>query len=130
MPISEFETYHQSLLEKYYLCLTFLITPTTLPDRKAKIDKVTTGFIYVVSSNSITGKTSDFESSIDAYLNRIGNMALTSKKIVGFGIHNKQSFESATSHTDGAILGSAFLKSLSQQPTQKEIAQFIQNIKN
>jgi tryptophan synthase alpha chain len=130
LPITEFETQHQSLLEKYNISFTFLITPTTSPERIEKIDNATSGFIYVVSSNSITGKTNDFESSIDAYLQRIGNMSLSSKKIVGFGIHDKKSFDLATKNTDGAIIGSAFLKSLSQQPTELEITKFIQNIKH
>lgn len=130
LPIEEYETLHKELLEKYDLSFTFLITPTTSEERIKRIDRLTTGFIYVVSSNSITGKTKDFESNVSSYLNRIGDLPLLSKTIVGFGIHDKSSFDTATQHTDGAIIGSAFLKSLAASSLEKGITQFIQTIKN
>ena len=130
LPIEEFESSHQELLEKYNLSFTFLITPNTTEDRINTIDLLTTGFIYVVSSNSTTGSTKDLQKGISTYLERIKNLKLSSKKIVGFGIHDKNSYIKAIHHTDGAIIGSAFLKALTNESTDLGVSTFIQTIKN
>ena len=127
LPIDEYKSMHQLLLAKYNLSFSFLITPNTSTERIRIIDQLTTGFIYVVSSNSITGNTKELSKSVSNYLQKICDLNLISKKIVGFGIHDKDSFELATFHTDGAIIGSAFLKSLSQN---LRTSTFIQSIKN
>jgi len=129
LPMSEYEREHQSLQAKYNLSMTFLITPQTENDRLKKLDELTTGFIYVVSSNSITGSTKTNSNQTIDYLQRIGQTVTKSKKIVGFGIHDSETFSNAIAHNDGAIIGSAFLKSLHSDNLETDINNFINSLK-
>ena len=85
--------------------------------RLRKIDLLSTGFIYMVSSSSTTGVKGGIDNEQTAYFERIKRMNLRSKKLVGFGISDKTSFEKAASFTNGAIIGSAFIKALSREGT-------------
>ncbi len=129
LPMTEYENEHQILQEKYNLSMTFLITPQTSNERLQKIDKLTTGFIYVVSSNSITGSTKNSSNQTIDYLKRIGQTVTKSQKIVGFGIHDHETFSNALAHNDGAIIGSAFLKSLNSDNLETDINNFINSLK-
>ncbi len=100
--------------EKYGLINVFLITPQTSEDRIRFIDSVSNGFIYMVSSASVTGSQSGFGSSQEAYFKRIADMNLKNPQIVGFGISDKTSFNQATQYAKGAIIGSAFIKNLTE----------------
>jgi tryptophan synthase alpha chain len=129
LPMKEYEREHAELQAKYNLSMTFLITPQTSNDRLQKIDELTTGFIYVVSTNSITGSTKDNSNQTKNYLQRIGQTLTKSKKIVGFGIHNYETLSHATAHNDGAIIGSAFLKSLQSENCASDINNFFNSLK-
>ena len=89
----------------------FLITPETTDDRIKKLDELSTGFLYAVSSSSTTGKQKDF-TEVEKYLQRLQNMQLKNPVLVGFGIKDKQSFTAACTHANGAIIGSAYIKAL------------------
>jgi tryptophan synthase alpha chain len=125
LPMDEYEKEHLDLLAKYNLSMTFLITPQTSSQRLKRLDQLATGFIYVVSSNSITGSTENNSDKTINYLQKIGQTSTKSKKIVGFGIHDASTFKNATKHNDGAIIGSAFLKSLKSENLEKDINNFI-----
>jgi tryptophan synthase alpha chain len=129
LPIEEYKTDHKDLLDKYEITISFLITPTTSEQRIKEIDAATSGFIYVVSSNSITGKQEEVNREQTAYFSRLESMNLKSKLIVGFGIHDRKSYQNAIENCDGAIIGSAFLKSLYSGKTSKDIQQFISSIR-
>ena len=70
------------------------------------------GFIYAVSQSSITGNTASISKEQKAYFNRINDMRLSTPHLIGFGIHDKKSFESACNYANGAIIGSAFIRHL------------------
>ncbi len=112
LPMVEFENHYQQLFDKYGITNVFLITPHTSEERIRKIDSYTKAFIYVVASASITGAKGDISNNQVAYFQRIKAMSLTSKLIVGFGISDKQTFDTACTYANGAIIGSAFIKSL------------------
>ena len=114
LPLDVYETDYQKLLQKYELDIVFLITPQTGEARIQKIDQLSTGFIYMVSSASITGaKTGISQSQID-YFERINAMKLKNPRLIGFGISNHQTFKTACQYANGAIIGSAFIKVLSE----------------
>ncbi|MFK8059231.1 MAG: tryptophan synthase subunit alpha [Polaribacter sp.] len=127
LPMVEFENHYQQLFKKYGLTNVFLITPHTSEERIRKIDSYTKAFIYVVASASITGAKGDISNSQVAYFERIKAMNLKSKLIVGFGISDKQTFTTACNYANGAIIGSAFIKNLSENGVDK-IDDFIQPI--
>ncbi|SRR5579871_1824966 len=111
LPEHEFETEYRAIINKHDLDFIFLVTPETAEERIKKLDSLSTGFLYAVSSSSITGKDKDF-SLVEKYLQRLQTMKLKNAILVGFGIKDKQTFESACKHANGAIIGTAFVKAL------------------
>ena len=129
LPIEVYQKEYQSLFEQYGLHNTFLITPQTTEGRIRKIDELTSGFIYMVASASVTGAKSDVSDVQEAYFERIKNMKLTNPKLIGFGISNRNTFESACANANGAIIGSAFINMIkSSTDLEKDITQFCKEI--
>lgn len=128
LPIDIYETAYKSIFEKYGLINVFLITPQTSEERIRFIDGISDGFIYMVSSSSVTGSSEGFGEIQTNYFERIAAMKLKNPLIVGFGINNKKTFEQATKSTSGAIIGSAFVKHLTENGISG-IASFISKIR-
>ncbi|MFD2516625.1 tryptophan synthase subunit alpha [Salinimicrobium flavum] len=124
LPAEEYEEHYKSIFEKYDLIPIFLITPQTSEERIRKIDKISQGFIYMVSSAGVTGGTAGFGEGHTSYFEKVSKMGLQTPLIVGFGINNAETFKQATKTTKGAIVGSAFIKQLNTHGTNK-IADFI-----
>lgn len=128
LPIYEYETEYGTHIRKYGLSFVFLVTPETSEERIRKIDELGSGFIYAVSSSSTTGKDTDL-SAQQSYFSRLKNMQLVNPVLVGFGIRDKQTFTSACMHTNGAIIGSAYIKALDQSTDIKTgTKEFLQKI--
>jgi tryptophan synthase alpha chain len=129
LPLEVYEEQYKDLFERSNLSNIFLITPQTTEARIRKIDNLSTGFIYMVSSSSTTGiKTNIIDSQTD-YFERIEKMKLHTKKLTGFGISDRSSFQKACSYTNGAIIGSAFIKALSGEgKIQEKVKTFVENI--
>lgn len=129
LPVDVFNDQYKSTFEKYDLLNVFLITPQTSEKRIKFIDSISNGFIYMVSSASTTGKTSGFGKEQMNYFKRIANMNLNNPQIVGFGINDHKTFKQATEFSKGAIIGSAFIKHLTQNGLDK-IDSFVKTILN
>ncbi len=114
LPVDVYHEEYQAIFEKYGLINVFLITPQTSEERIRFIDSVSNGFIYMVSSASVTGAKSGFGQEQQDYFERIENMKLSNPQIVGFGISNSETFQQATKTAKGAIIGSAFIKHLTK----------------
>ena len=127
LPVAIFAAEYQTIFEKYGLVNVLLITPQTSEDRIRFIDSISTGFIYMVSSATVTGSQSGFGEKQQQYFERIAAMQLKNPQIVGFGISDKTTFQQATQGAKGAIIGSAFIKNLTENGV-KSISKFIQNI--
>ena len=112
LPIHEFETYFRDLLLKTSLSVSFLITPQTSEERIRKIDRLSNGFVYMVSSDSITGARSEISEPQVAYFERINAMQLRNPRLIGFGISNHETFSTACRYAHGAIIGSAYIRAL------------------
>jgi tryptophan synthase alpha chain len=128
LPMVEFENHYQKLFNKYGITNVFLITPHTSEERIKKIDTYTKAFIYVVASASITGAKGEISNTQIEYFERIKAMNLQSKLIIGFGISDKTTFNTACSYANGAIVGSAFIKHLGDNGVA-EIDAFIKPIR-
>ena len=130
MPFFEFENNFQHIAEKNNLSTIFLITPDTSIDRIKKIDELSTGFIYVVSSNSITGNNNDLNNS-KTFLLSIQNMRLKNPILVGFGIKSKENVDFVNTFANGAIIGSAYIQALSSTNNiEDSTKEFIQKLIN
>ncbi|MBP6023116.1 tryptophan synthase subunit alpha [Ferruginibacter sp.] len=111
LPMYEFETIYKPLFDANDLKFIFLVTPETSEDRIRKIDSLCSGFLYAVSSSSTTGKNKAIEGQED-YFKKLQQMNLKNPVLVGFGIKDKATFASACKYTNGAIIGSAYIKAL------------------
>ncbi|MBQ1835835.1 MAG: tryptophan synthase subunit alpha [Paludibacteraceae bacterium] len=114
LPMLEYQKEFKPVSDKYGIENVFLITPETSAERIRVVDENTNAFIYMVSSASTTGVQKSFEGAKEEYFNRIKSMNLKNPAMIGFGISNKQTFESACKYSSGAIIGSAFIKSLDE----------------
>lgn len=112
LPLYEYEERFQSLFETLDLGISFLITPQTPEERIAKIDALTRGFVYMVSSASITGARDGIAPEQITYFKRIEQMQLKHPRLIGFGISSHASFQTACNYANGAIIGSAYIRSL------------------
>ncbi|MEP7144486.1 MAG: tryptophan synthase subunit alpha [Ferruginibacter sp.] len=111
LPMLEFETEYQQLFEKHNLRFVFLVTPETSEERIKKIDGLSSGFLYAVSSSSTTGN-SKFIGGQETYFKKLQAMKLKNPILVGFGIRDRSTFQSACQYTNGALIGSAYIKAL------------------
>lgn len=128
LPVKQYTENYQAIFEKYGLINVFLITPQTSDERILYVDKISNGFIYMVSSAAVTGSQSGFGNVQEAYFNRIEAMNLKTPQIIGFGISNAETFGQATKYAKGAIIGSAFIKYLNNNGTNS-IAEFVNEIR-
>ena len=128
LPVAEYDEHYRKTFEKYGLINVFLITPQTSEERIRFIDSVSNGFIYMVSSASVTGSTSGFGNTQEDYFNRIGAMNLKNPQVIGFGINNAETFKQATSKAKGAIIGSAFIKMITKNGVDG-IDKFVKSIR-
>jgi tryptophan synthase alpha chain len=130
MPLYEYEEMYRPMYEQYGLSSVFLITPETSEERIQKIGALSSGFVYMVSSSSTTGKTAGFSQAQLDYFKRIGDMGLKQPVLTGFGISDRSTFETASQYSQGAIVGSAFIRHLKTQGTDpQKIKDFISHIK-
>lgn len=130
LPLYEYETYYQKLFESIGLDISFLITPNTGEDRIRKIDALSKGFIYMVSNSSITGAKNVISDKQLQYFNRINAMNLNNPRLIGFGISNHETFQTACNYGNGAIIGSAYIKALKNTPDiRKTTIEFVEMVR-
>ena len=130
LPMFEYMEVHKPTFEKHGLLNIFLITPQTSDARIREIDQNSSGFIYMVSSASTTGAKTGISGEQEAYFARVKAMNLKNPTLIGFGISNKETFDKACKNANGAIIGSAFIKAISQDGEMTEnINEFIRSVK-
>ena len=129
LPLKVYEREYKALFEKYKIPLIFLISPQTSEERIKKIDQLSKGFIYAVSSSSTTGNKNGIESA-KPYLKRIQSYQLKNPIVTGFNIKTKEDIQFATQFTKGVVIGSAFIKALKKEkPLEENISVFMSELK-
>ncbi|MFN4147586.1 MAG: tryptophan synthase subunit alpha [Runella sp.] len=130
MPLDEYIEEYKPIFERYGLLNIFLITPQTSEKRIRQIDAMSEGFIYMVSSASVTGAQTGITSEMEAYFARINAMNLRNPRLIGFGIKDYDTFQKACQHASGAIIGSAFIRVLEQSnDLMHNIKNYIEGVK-
>jgi len=114
LPFNDYLDYVKPVADRYDLRIVMMITPETSEERIRFIDEHTDGFIYMVSSASITGAQSSFDEAKQEYFRHINSMQLRNPRMIGFGISNRQTLESAQQNAAGAIIGSKFVTLLNE----------------
>ena len=128
LPEYEFEMEYGDIIKKYGLDFVFLVTPETSTERIQQLDNLSAGFLYAVSSSATTGKDKDFN-SVEKYLEQLQSMQLKNPVLVGFGIKDRNTFESACKYANGAIIGTAFIKALEGSTNINEtVKEFINTV--
>ena len=128
LPVDVYADEYKAIFDQYGLKNIFLITPQTSDERIHFIDSVSDGFIYMVSSASVTGSSAGFGNTQEAYFQRIAQMNLKNPQVIGFGINNAETFQQATQFAKGAIIGSAFINYLKENGTAN-IKAFVESIR-
>jgi len=131
LPLDEYLAGYSGIFEQYGLLNIFLITPQTSDERIRQIDDASSGFIYMVSSASVTGATSGVNANMEAYFERVNNLGLKNPRLVGFGIKDRESFERSAKHASGAIIGSQFVRVLeaAENDLEKGIREFVGQVR-
>lgn len=130
LPFAEYMESYKPVAEKYGLHIIMLITPETSEERIRLIDEHTNGFIYMVSSASVTGAKKTFSDANLAYFRRVNAMSLKNSRLIGFGISNKETFDAACREASGAIIGSKFVSLLgSEQGVDTAVRQLLHDIR-
>ena len=128
LPLDDYENKFKSVFDMENLSFISLITPNTSEDRIKKIDDNSNGFVYMVSSSSTTGKKSSFDNKQIDYFQKIRSLSLKNPTLIGFGISDKESFTLACKYSNGAIIGSEFIQSLSKSNIKESIRSFVYSI--
>jgi len=129
LPMYEYEELYADVFKENEISNIFLVTPQTTDERIRKIDSLSTGFIYLLSSSSTTGQSLEVSDERLDYFKRIKALDLKNPIVIGFGISNHDNFKQAAGVADAAIIGSAFVKQLEGKGYLERIPQFIRNIK-
>jgi len=129
LPEHEFETEYGAIIKKHGLDFIFLVTPETSDERIKKLDELSTGFLYAVSSSSTTGSDKNM-TDVKSYLQKLKGMNLKNPVLVGFGIKDKTTFEAACANANGAIIGTAYIKALAEAGNVADITRkFLESIR-
>lgn len=130
LPVEEYLEMYQELFKKHGLANIFLITARTSDERIRLLDRSSDGFLYLVSSEATTGGQLEIGGGIQQYFKRVASMNLSNPLVVGFGIADRESFSRAVTHTNGAIVASAFLRSLeSKGSSDADVERFVSSIR-
>jgi tryptophan synthase alpha chain len=129
MPMYEYEHVYKKYFTQNKLSLIFLITPQTSIERIKKADNLSSGFLYAVSSNSVTGSTLN-KNGQNEYFKKLSSLKLKNPLMIGFGINSKQTFDNACNYAAGAIVGSAYIKNISKvKNVESTTSAFIKTIR-
>ena len=129
LPEHEFETEYGAIIKKHGLDFIFLVTPETSDERIKKLDELSTGFLYAVSSSSTTGSDKNM-TDVRSYLQKLKSLNLSNPVLVGFGIKDKTTFEAACANANGAIIGTAYIKALEESGNVADITRkFLETIR-
>jgi len=130
LPMQEYLDHYQSVFDYHGLHNIYLITPQTSDERIRWIDKHSTSFIYAVSDASITGAKSGISDHQINYFKRLENLGLKSPLLIGFGISDQSTFDTACHYAQGAIIGSAFINVLAESDKiDSDVREFVHSVK-
>jgi tryptophan synthase alpha chain len=132
LPMDEYYEEYKPIFDQYGLLNIFLITPQTTEARIRRIDEISDGFIYMVSSASVTGGTSGITDTMETYFNRVNAMNLRNPRLIGFGIKDNATFTKASQYAAGAIIGSQFIRVLqnsSDNTLYNDIVEYVKSVK-
>ncbi|WP_442588233.1 tryptophan synthase subunit alpha [Pedobacter sp. AW31-3R] len=130
LPMVEYEELYKDAFLKNGLSNIFLVTPQTSTERIHKIDGLSNGFIYLLSSSATTGQNLQVSDQTELYFSRIAALNLNNPTLIGFGISSKETFDKACKFANGGIIGTAFVKSLPGGDLKENVQAFMKTFRN
>ena len=130
LPMVEYEEFYKDTFLENGLSNIFLVTPQTSVDRIHKIDGLSNGFIYLLSSSATTGQHLQVSDQTETYFSRIADMKLNNPTMIGFGISSKETFDKACRYANGGIIGTAFVKSIAEGDIVKNVNAFMKTFRS
>jgi tryptophan synthase alpha chain len=94
-----------------------LVAPTTSPQRRKDIVRLSSGFVYYLSVSGITGEREKLPQDLVANVRSLKEIS-DQPVCVGFGISKPEHVKQLSDVADGAIVGSAFVKRITQHATE------------
>ncbi len=128
LPLEEAGDYLQAM-KAHKLAPVFLAAPTSTDQRLRAIAKHSRGFVYAISRTGITGTRQEVASDARSLVERL--RAYTKLPIaVGFGVSTPEQFAEVGSFADAAVIGSAIVQRIEQNPGREAaaVAQFISSL--
>lgn len=127
LPVEVYEQEYQQLFNEYQISMAFLVTDRTSEERIRYLDSLSSSFLYAVSSAGVTGSQIDVNESRAAYLKRLQDMNLENPFVVGFGVHDRNSYRALAEYAQGVIVGSDFLRSVAEdQDLANKVTAYLQ----
>ena len=110
---------HLEACAKHDVKTVFIVAPTTPDSRLEIICKATTGFVYYVSREGVTGEQASMSESIQANVAQI-KQHTDLPVVVGFGISNADHVSTVAQAADGVVVGSAIVNCIAQDPSDRK----------
>lgn len=132
LPVEESESLAQLAAARNFKLIQ-LVTPTTPPERAARIARLSTGFLYCVSVAGITGERDRLPDALLDQLRRL-RQDTDVPLCVGFGISKPEHIHMLRDVADGVIVGSALVRRFEQigaKPRDQvlaEISAYVQSL--
>lgn len=132
IPACLYQEKYLDLFKKYGLYFILLITTHTPIERIFRLSSISEGFLYLVSSTAPTGKQFFFSKKNNEFFTFLNSkIKLNIPKLIGFGISNKSSYHWSCYYSEGAIIGSSFIKAIDEYDIniEESIQRFLQSLK-
>jgi tryptophan synthase alpha chain len=100
--------------DKYDLDRVFLSAPTSSPDRVQNSTDLSRGFVYAVSTMGISGARAELDALAKHVVSGVRHADPQQNTCVGIGISTAEQVAEVNEYSDGAIVGSAFVKAYAQ----------------
>jgi tryptophan synthase alpha chain len=110
---------HLEACEKHDLKTVFIVAPTTPDARLELICKATTGFVYYVSREGVTGEQASMSEGIQVQVEQI-KQHTDRPVVVGFGVSNSDHVHTVAQAADGVVVGSAIVNCIAENTEDVE----------
>jgi tryptophan synthase alpha chain len=122
---------YRRLMAAHDLDTIFLAAPTSPDQRLKAISQACRGFVYAVSRTGITGAQKQLATDAQGLVNRIRKFTKL-PVAVGFGIANPQQYAQVGEFADAAVVGSAIVQLIEQNPGREAqaVESFVRSLKS
>lgn len=117
--------------KRHNISLTFLVAPTSEPNRVSLVDRASSDFVYAVTVAGVTGARSGFTRKTDRYLDSL-RLQLKKPFVAGFGVSSPESARRLASRADGVVIGSALvdiIRSRNRREAERRVGAMLLSIR-